>query len=221
MRFALLLTLSMVAAAAQTTLTLTGPATLIPGQTATLTLSLAGSSGTNTTALEFGFAPPTGVTISSVAPAAASTAAGKNPLCNTTTPANTKCILVGQSLATPPVLSNTPYSDGAVATVSVAVASTVTAGATSIPLNNLVAANTAAGNVPLTGGTAYAPSFGYSPCDINQDGVVNYLDFDAVVNPAITPSLVCPAAAVSAGGCTLQVAIAILIAAGGGACTLP
>lgn len=210
----LLLTLFLVtgALAAQTaTLILTGPATAAPGSSVTVSLGLAGSSGQNLAALQWTAIPPAGVTISSVASGAASTAATKTPYCNT---GNTLCILVGLSTATPPVITNAVYADGVVATLQVAIPATAAPGPMTIPLTGLLGASTAASGVTITSGTAYSLTV-LNKCDVNKDGSVTYLDVQAVLNPALGNG-VCPISQ----GCTPLTVIAVLVAALGSACLL-
>lgn len=204
-------------ACAQTTLTLTGPATIQPGTTATLTLTLAGSSGQNVSGLMWSLTPPASSTVSAPTNGAAATAAQKTPYCTST---NATCVSIGLSTATPPVPTNQSYADGVVATIPVAIPRTTTAGSVSIPLTNLSAASTQGFNVAISSGAAYSLNV-LSLCDVNGDGVVNYLDVQAILSVllGLNGQTSCPAS-LSADGCTLETLIAVDVAATGGACTL-
>lgn len=54
---------TVVAVAAQTTVTVTGPTTVAQGTTATLSVAVAGTAGTNLSALQFTAVPPVGVSL--------------------------------------------------------------------------------------------------------------------------------------------------------------
>jgi len=201
---------------AQTSLTLTGPAKTYPGgPPVTLTLTLAGSSGQNLAGLEWTLTAPTGATLSNVTQGAASASATKTPYCN---PADTLCLLTGLSSTTPPVITNAVYTDGVVASIELTFPSGTPIGPASIPLTGLLGASLSATSVSISSGPAYSINVTYNPCDVNQDGSVNYSDAELIVQ-AIIGSASCPAT--FSAGCSLDSLQAVLTAASGGACSLP
>lgn len=194
---------------AQATLTLSGPASVTAGQTATLTLTLSGSVGLNLSGILWNVGPASGVTVTSSAPGTAATAATKSVWCGGT---GASCIEVGANPATS-VITNAPMADGVVATVQMSVA-TSASGTFSLPLTGLQAADVNGVAVPLVSGPPYTAKV-LSRCDFNGDGSVDFTDVAAIINPAIGKGA-CPAGVT--GGCTLQAAIGVLRAALGGSC---
>lgn len=208
--FAAMSVMAQTATPTPATLTLTGPTSVYPGQTANLTLTLAGSQGT-AGGLQWSIAGPTGVTFAAPVPGAGSTAATKTPYCNA---ANTTCLTVGMTTATPPVLSDQPEADGVVATIAASIPTGTAPGSASIPLSGVAAADTTGNTVSISSGAAYSVLV-LSPCDANADGRVDASDVTAVLSPIVnggTCSYV--------KGCNIDNLIAVLNAANGGSCTI-
>lgn len=140
---------------AQPVLTLTTNSAAFPGSVMSFSIALSGSSGNNISGL--GFALPAG----SSAPVlgAASTTATKT-LWSATAPNETQ-LLIGITNATPAVLTNTAYADGAVLTFSYTVPSTATVGSVlSLALASPAAASAAGLNVAVTSPT-FTATVGY------------------------------------------------------------
>jgi hypothetical protein len=189
------------------TVTITGPASVTAGNSATLTATLAGSSGTGMGDLQWSFSLPAGVTLGSPTVSATYGTAGFTPYCGTAT-----CLMMD-------LTALTVMTDGALLTIPVNIAGTVTPGNLTIPLTGIFAATTTGLNINgLASGTAYTIKV-YSPCDLNQDGAVNSADVQLVVS-AIVSGASCPITAAN-GGCTVVTAIDEVIAALGGACKIP
>ena len=192
----------------QTTLTVTGPTTALPGTNITLTLTLAGSATQNVTALQWAHTLPTGFTLSSSTVSSSGLAIGKGVYCNVAT-----CVLLGQSATN--VETNNPMTDGAVATAVIAIPASAPPGITTLPLAGVFAASTAGFNVPIAAGAGYGLTI-LSKCDVNGDGHTDFNDVTLMIN-ADVGKVACP---LSSGTCNLQSAVAVLLASLGGACTL-
>lgn len=189
-------------------LTMTGPATALPGQSVTLNLALTGVNGGTVTGFQTGFTLPSGVTLGTPTASAGGVTAGKGVYCGTAI-----CLEIGATNTNPPVLSNTPLTDGQAFSVQVLVGASVS-GLVSIPLTGLLAVDTTGNAVTLTSGAAYSVRV-LSRCDANQDGVTDWQDIQSVIN-SITRGTTCPLS----GGCTLGSLVNVMRAALGGACTL-
>jgi hypothetical protein len=173
-----LLLASLAIAQSGPSLGVSAPATR-PGQTATVSINLAGSAGQNIAASEWSFTVPSGATVTA-GPAA--TAAQKTVQCGANAQQTTTCVLYG-------VNSNT-LADGVVATVAVPVA----------PISPFTSANTTGPSFTLTNtlsaslaGSAVATAAGpavniplLSPCDLNGDGATNALDVVAAVSQVVS-----------------------------------
>ena len=151
----LLFLLCTVLSSAQTALTLASTSTVYPGSVMSFTVALSGSAGQNISGL--GFTLPANST--GAALGTASTAAGKT-LWSATAP-NLTQLLIGITNATPAVLTNTAYGDGAVLTFSYTVPATATVGSLlSLSLSAPAAASSAGLNVPVTSPT-FTATVGY------------------------------------------------------------
>lgn len=194
-------------AAQTTTVTVTGPVSVVAGNVATLTVSMAGSSGQNIAAIQWTLTLPAGVSLGAPTASAGWTAAGDAAYCNA---AAGTCLVAG---------SLTVQSDGAIATIPVTFAATVTPGILAIPITGLfAAANLGGAGVFVNGMTASTPYTikVQSRCDLNGDSVVNAADVQIVINAAIGATS-CPLSGVS---CNLVAVIDVINAATGGACKL-
>jgi hypothetical protein len=207
--FTLLFGIATALAAQTPTLTLTGPATALPGQTVTLQTNLASSAGLNISGLQTTFTLPAGVTLGAPTASTLAVTAGKGVYCGPT-----NCLLVGVTNGPNPVLSNNPMVDGAAFTVQFVVGAGIAPGIQAIGLSSLQAANTAAAAIPLTAGTPYSIRV-LSRCDANGDGVTDLRDVQAVVT-AINTGTGCTLT----GGCTVISLVSVLLAALGGSCSL-
>jgi hypothetical protein len=207
-----LLSLLFMAQAFSQTLTVTGPASVAQGQTAAFTVSLTGSSGLNLAGLQWTLATATGQTWGTPTISTCDAALGKGAYCN---PAGL-CLAVDQSNATPPVLSNNPFADGAVLTIPATFTSTPL-GSLSFPLTALLGVSTTAAPITIAAATAFTITVTPSHCDYNGDGAVNDLDVQAIISAIEGPG-VCSAS--FAAGCSLHSLQAVVQAALGGACIL-
>jgi hypothetical protein len=197
---------------AQPVLTLTGPATVASGQSATLTVSLSGTSGQNLAAVQWTITAPASLTWSTPTISAGAAALGKGVYCN---PTSGVCVALGATNATPPVLSATPFTDGAVA--SLPATFSMAPGTVSLPLSSLLGASTAAAAVSVGSGAVFTLTVTPSHCDYNGDGKVDVNDALAVIS-AVIGQTTCSAS--FAAGCSLHSLQAIVVAALGGACSL-
>lgn len=197
----------------QTILTVTGPATVHPGDTAALGVSIAGTGATGLTGVQWTFTLPTGATLANTAAISATGPNSNNGLgvfCGY--PLTTICLIIGdngQSVAINPI------ADGALGTIPMVVGHAMGAGNYVIPIANLIGSDaTALHALPLQIGALYTLHV-LSLCDINSDGVVNVADVQMMINQALglaTCSL--------AGGCTVVQVQAVIITALGHACVL-
>lgn len=186
-----------------TTFTATGPATTYAGQSVNATVSIAGSAGQGIAAAQWTFGLPTGFTLGAPTASAALVTLGDAAYCATAI-----CLIAG---------SQSSVSDGALATVPIAIASTVAPSTISIPLSGLFAVTSGGLFVNgLVAGTPYLLKV-LSRCDFAGSGTVNVADVQIAIN-AIIGTGVCPA--IVGGSCTLQTVIYEIVAATGGACKL-
>jgi hypothetical protein len=206
----LLSLLSFTLSAQSTSLTITGPASITAGGNGTLTLTLSNSTGQNLSGVQWSSATPSGISYGVPVLGSVSNTTGKGIFCNA---ANSTCILIGFSNATPPVISNTPFADGILATLPISIANTVAPGSLSLPLSGLFGASASGSNVAITSGATYTITV-LSRCDVNGDGAVNGADIQAMIQ-ALTGKGSCPTSS-----CTVQTTIQVIIAALGGACQL-
>lgn len=212
----LLLSLSLHAAI---TLTVTGPLTVVAGQPATLTITLAGSSGQSIAAIGWILAPQASTTIGIPTAGAATSAVQTDAIYSPLNPAGG---------ATPATSSNgtmivagtgkpTALSDGVLATVPVTFSA---AGTVSLPLTGIIVANTSGMSVNgVTSGQTFSivvtpvPS----PCAVTGDVITSMADVQALINASLGLS------ACSFPGfaqCTVVQTVDVEIAANGGACII-
>ena len=185
-----------------TTVTLTGPPTVPAGGSATVTVSMSGSSGQSVTALQWSLTLPSGVTMGAPTAASAWSTAGDAATCN---PANGTCIIAG---------SQSVMADGVVATIPLTFGA---AGSDPIPLGSLFAAAVIGGAGVNVNGMTPGPLYSIkvlSRCDVNSDGIVNAADIQLVINAALGLGA-CP---LSGTACNLVAVVNEVIAANGGAC---
>lgn len=165
----LLLLISLSAAlAAQTTLTLSGPATARPGQSIDLVLSLA-APGPRPAGLQWTLELPAGATAAAQAGAAA-VAAEKTLYCSEQA---TLCLLVA--------LNQTTMAPGEVGKYTVTVPSTAAKGLYQIPLSGVMAASAQAVAQPIASGPVYEIRV-LARSDINGDGVTNMADLQLILD---------------------------------------
>lgn len=195
-------------AAAQPVLTITGPATVTAGTSASVVVSLSGSAGLSVTGVQWSHSLPNGVNLGTPVVSSSALALGKGVYCGQST-----CLVVGLSATN--AISNTPFADGAVATIPLVFPPNASLGATSLQLSGTLAASTTGAAIPIAPGAAYSITVLPGHCDANGDGAVNGADVGLVITALIGRGS-CPLS----GGCSLQSLIAVLIAASGGSCTL-
>lgn len=156
------------------TLNLSGPATVRPGQTVTMNVSLAAPS-VDLAAMQWSIALPSGYTATGATAGAASTAAGKALYCNT---ASTNCLTVG--------VNSSVYGAGVVVSYSIVVPAIAPPGTASVsmpgaaPLIGVLGATLAGGSSPLTVGTAWTFQV-LAPTDLNGDGKTDLLDLQILI----------------------------------------
>ncbi len=152
------------------TLVPSAPASVVAGKSATITLNFTAPTTTPPiAALQWALAPPAGPTITGWTTGAASTAAGKQVSCDSTSPFI--CVAVG--------LNQNVFASGTIATAQVTFPQTLRGNVT-FALTGLFASDAAGNAQPLTGGSTVIQVT--SPFDVNQDGTVNALDFGLVIN---------------------------------------
>ena len=162
------------AASAQTSLTVSGPATARPGTAVNLSLTL---SGNTSVALSWTLKPPTGYTeVGAIG--AAGTAANKTLYCTTDA---TLCLLVG---ATPAALNNTAIAPGVIATYAVQVPGSAAAGSASFPLSGLMAVDAAGSSVSITSGPGFSLTV-LAKSDINGDGKTDAADVQLMIQQTL------------------------------------
>jgi hypothetical protein len=193
---------------ASTTLTVTGPLTVVAGQPAILTISLAGSAGQNMVAVQWTIAPPAGASIGTPMAGAAVTAVATDSLYSN--PANGTMLVVGT--AAPVALA-----DGVLATIPV----TFTAiGTISLPLTGIFAATQVGGAGVSLNGVVSGPTFSIrvtSPCAVTGDASVSVADIQAVINASLGLT---PCSFPGFAQCTVVQTVDVEIAANGGACII-
>jgi hypothetical protein len=187
-----------------TTVTLSGPGTITPGNSLNATLSIAGSAGQAIVALQWSLVLPAGFTVG------APTMASSEPSGDTAQCGTAACLIYG---------SLTSVVDGTLATIPISVSATAALGTQSLNVSSLFASTAAGFNVNgLVSGAPYSLKV-LSRCDLNGDGTVNIADIQLIVNAVLNASA-CPISAAS-GGCTiLTVVTEESVAAGVTACKL-
>lgn len=148
---------------AQTTITLTGPASARPGTTVTIETTL--STTAQPSGLQWSLALPSTWTPTPAAGPAA-TAAQKDLYCSVD-PVDLLCLLVG--------LNANPIGSGVVARYTVTLPPATPRGPTPIPLAGLLAADSLGTPIPVTPGPPYSLLI-LARHDLNGDGVTNQQD---------------------------------------------
>ena len=175
-----LLTLLFVALAAfgQTaTLTLTGPATVRPGQQITLSLGEVATGG-NPAGVQWAITLPGSGWTASATAGAATTAVSKTLFCNSV---GTFCLIVG--------LNPNTIANGPVAQYVVSVPANATTGTAQIPLSNLLSGNADGIFIPATSGPTYSVTV-LALTDLNGDGKTDILDLQLLI-PQIVGTSAC------------------------------
>ena len=211
--FPVLLILLATASAAQPVLTLTGPTSVAQGQSATLTMSVSGTTGQSLAGIQWTVAPPAGFSWGAPTISTTASTAGKGILCNA---AVGLCLAIGDNLAMPPVLSNNPFTDGAVASIPANFTS-VPLGTLTLPLTGLFGSTTTATSITVSSGPVFTIAILPSHCDYNADGKVDFNDVGSLWNVLVNQTS-CSAAFTA--GCSLKSLEGVLIAALGGICPL-
>lgn len=201
-------------------ISLTGPATINPGDTPTFTVSLQNTGGNNVSSLEFGISLPTGAKIvNAVSLISGITGPNKFIVCSTAAAASgpVLCMMFGFDGTT---LSNTPIgSDGAVANLAISFDPATPTGTWNFNMTNLFSGSTTGLSVPLTASaTTLTAAIGTSAtkCDVTGDGIVNSADVIAIASEVVGNS-----ACTFAAGCNFMNFVKILAAAlPGGSCTI-
>lgn len=199
--------------AAQPVLTATGPSTVYPGQSLTVTVALTGTAGSNLAAVQWSQVIPMGMGFTSAAPSSTYTTAGWGVYCTPTTGAI--CIdldfngtVAGQSLLT----------DGILATETITLSQSATPGNYSIPFSGFVGSTTQGAAVAVTGGAAFSFVV-LSPCSFSGSPA-NISDILLVLNAALGVGA-CPANITAAGKtCSLITVQQTIYNVLGGACLL-
>jgi hypothetical protein len=188
-----------------TTLTLSGPASVTPGNSINATLTVSGTAGQAIVAQQWSMVLPTGFTVGTP------TVASAQPTGDTAQCGTLACLLWG---------TLTSITDGTLVTIPITVSATAALGTQTLNTSALFAATAAGLNVNgLVVGTPYTIKV-LSPCDFNGDGVINTADVQIIVN-AIINGTACPISAAN-GGCTISTAITELsVALGVTSCKLP
>lgn len=188
------------------TLTLTGAATINPGNSIVLTLTSASFSGQNITSLGWTATPASGQ-LGPPAIGAVSTSAAK--VINCAIPV-TKCVAI------PSAVSNTALGSGVIATFSLFVPIGTASGSLAVPLSSLAGYSTTAVLVPITSGSAYSVTVGTGNCDVNRDGAINYADVSLLSQNILAGT--CPGT--YSPGCTAANLAAVIVAASSGTCSI-
>lgn len=158
---------------AQSTLTLSGPANIRPGQNATVTLTLT-APGAKPAGLQWTATIPAAVGGPGTAAIGASaTAAGKTLYRSTDGAVH---LLVG--------LNANTMATGEVARYTLTVPAGAAKGLYQIPLSGLIAADTVGDVQPLTSGAAYSIRV-LSRADINGDGQTTMIDVQAIIDQVL------------------------------------
>lgn len=187
---------------AEPILTLTGPATIAQGQSATLTLILKQVAQTKLAAVEWTVTLPAGLTLS-------------NPVISTTQPSmgiylgNAGIgVVVGATNSSPPLLGNQVLADGAVATITVQASTSAPLGPTSLPLTALAGASQTATSVSVSAGAVYSPTITPNPCAYLGGPSVTYQEVEALIQALIGNV---PCSSSFAPGCTVTALQAVLL----------
>ncbi len=183
------------------TLTLTGPTNALPGQTVSLSVSLAGASGKSISGVQWTATPSSGGLTAST-----TQTPNKGIFCGS---GSQTCEVIGVVGTT---VNNSAISDGTVGQFQFQVPAPAV-GNISFPLTGLFAVDSTGLNVATISGAPYVLSV-LSKCDVNKDGKTDSADVIAVINGALGIAA-CPITT-----CTLQTAIQVLIAATGQSCPL-
>lgn len=180
----LLATLALVCTAfAQPRINVTGPATVQPGQSLVLTVSMSQSLG-QIHAVEWNMSSAFG-TFSSPVETPEALAAGKHSYCGAG--ANSLlCIVVGWD-GVALVGNNNVLPDGPMVRVNWNIPVGTPTGPLTVKLDTLFAANTATESVIPVAGPTYTVVVG-SKCDVNGDGTVDGTDIGIVINGALGKS---------------------------------
>lgn len=168
MRFALFLLA--VGMQAQTTLTLTGPASAKQGTAVSLSLSSGGATANGPAGLQWSLTPPVGVTVSGVTAGASATAASKQVACNA---ANLLCLVYG--------VNQNVIANGVVATMTVQIPANANPGPASFPLSGLVAGDKNGVAMTISSGATYSLNV-LSRADIDGNGSVTSADVSLMAN---------------------------------------
>lgn len=186
------------------------PANVAPGGTAVLTLTFTDtSSGSSMAGAQWTLTPPTGVTLAAPALGAASTAASKVIQCGSGVFA-ALCLDAGIG----PTLNANVIGAGVLATYTVTVSATATAGPIPFGLTGLLGANSTSGSaIAIT--TTGASLTVTSKYDLNGDGVVNSADVQIMVADYLTQTCTGAAAAVGDGKCDITAILQEILAATG------
>jgi hypothetical protein len=191
----LALTLSLAPAMAQVTLTATAsPATVRPGQSTTVTLTLAGTPAV--AGIQWSLGLPLGWTGTQIITPAVSTIP-KTLTCGTGTPPI--CLIWGLNVLPIPV--------GSILTLPLTIPTTAAPGPATIALTGLFSGSPAGVTVPITGVNAVITVL--SPFDINGDGQVTAVDVNLIV--AQVASGTCTSDVVGNGQCNILQVLAEVI----------
>lgn len=200
-------------ALAQPVITATGPSTVYPGQSLTVTVALTGTAGSGLAAAQWSQAIPAGMGFTSAAPTSAYTAAGWGIYCSPTTGAICIDIDFNGSAAGQALLA-----DGILATETVTLSQSATPGNYSIPFSGFVGSTTQGAAVTVTGGAVYSFVV-LSPCSFSGSPA-NISDILLVLNAALGVGG-CPANVTAAGKtCNLVTLQQTIYNVLGGACLL-
>jgi hypothetical protein len=157
-------------AIAQTMLTLTGPATVRPGQTIELELTTAGSG--EPAGLQWTLTLPAGFTAQTAAGSAAQ-AGEKTLYCSED---DSLCLVVG--------LNSNTIPNGKLARYAVLFAPETAKGQYALPLSGLVAGTAMAILAPVTSGPVYEIRV-LARSDLNGDGATNILDLNLMLDQVL------------------------------------
>ncbi len=197
----LLLTLSLTTAV-WSQVSVTGPnANMKPGQTAALSVNIAGAS--NVAAIQGNVTLPAGWPATCAIGTTAATAS-KQVACVLTPAGQLTFVVYGMN-------SNNLF-DGAMVQVALVIPSTVAPGTNMIGVSGQLGASPAGDAVPLVAGVPFPLSItsAISPCDLNGDGAVNIADVQVMVNRILS----------GVSTSTIVDLQRVVVAAMGGACRL-
>jgi len=154
---------------AQSTLTLTGPATAKQGSTITLSLNSAGVTASGPVGVQWTLTPPSGFTVTLANAGVASVAASKQIACNA---AKLLCLIYG--------LNQNVIADGQVASLIIPIPVSATPGPASFALSGLFAGDKTGASMTITSGPTYSIIV-LSRADINGDGIIDPTDVALMV----------------------------------------